>query len=138
MNAECPYCRAAERDRIEALYLKQIQIDKSSSVLHFAPERWLFNYFTKLEVERYWPVDIDEKNKTLERKEYNTDQLRIKYYGEANHVRMYGNDFALILQKNGLLAEKIYAKHLSENFRKNRLKKNEYFGFVKNRKAKRK
>ena len=197
MNAECPYCRAAERDRIEALYLKKIQIDKSSTVLHFAPERWLHDYFTKLEIEKYWPVDIDEnmegvklkvditsipfednffdiiicnqvlehvldaekamqelarvlkttgyaiitvpideKKQTLEREEYNTDYLRIKYYGEANHVRKYGNDFPSILKRNGLLSEKVYAKNLSDNLRINGLKKDEYFWICKKEKSK--
>ena len=196
MNAECPYCRGAERDRIEALYFKKIQIDKFSTVLHFAPEKWLYDYFTKLGIEKYWPVDIDEnmegvkkkvditqipfednsfdiiicnqvlehvfnaekamqelarvlkttgyaiitvpineKKKTLEREEYNTDQLRIKYYGEANHVRMYGNDFSSILKKNGLLSEKVYAKQLSDNLRINGLKKGEYFWICKKDKS---
>lgn len=54
MNAECPYCRGAERDRIEALYFRNSQLSKSASVLHFAPERWLYDYFTKLDVECYY------------------------------------------------------------------------------------
>lgn len=81
-------------------------------------------------------VPIDEKAKTLEKEEYDTDWLRIKYYGEANHVRMYGNDFPLILKKNGLQAEKIYAKHLSPNLRIHGLKKNEYFWFCRKEKSK--
>lgn len=197
MNAECPYCRGAERDRIEALYFRRIQLSKSSSILHFAPERWLYNYFTRLDLENYLPVDIDEsvegikqrvditqipfrdnsfdiiicnqvlehvlnaekamqelarvlkttgyaiitvpideKATTLEKKEYNTDYLRIKYYGEANHVRMYGNDFSSILKKNGLLAKKVYAKHLSPSLRIYGLKKNEYFWFCQKVKSK--
>lgn len=54
-------------------------------------------------------VPIDEKHPTLEEKRINTDALRIKYYGEANHVRMFGYDFADILYRNGLIAKKIFA-----------------------------
>lgn len=50
MNAECPYCKAAERDRIEVLYYrsqKNILGGRQSQVLHFAPEKCQYRYFTQ-------------------------------------------------------------------------------------------
>ena len=32
-------------------------------------------------------------NMTMEKAEYNTPELREKYYGQADHVRFYGNDY---------------------------------------------
>ncbi len=38
------------------------------------------------------PIDgtLDE---TLEEPAYNTDELRLKYYGQCDHVRKYGRDY---------------------------------------------
>lgn len=38
---------------------------------------------------------------TLEKEEYNTDELRIKYYGQKDHVRAYGTDFQKRLENIG-------------------------------------
>lgn len=59
MNAECPECRGAERDRVEALYLKTFKFNENLKILHFAPEKWLYNYLTELNIKEYYPVDID-------------------------------------------------------------------------------
>lgn len=195
INAECPICRAAERDRVERLWLNR-ELDRIPElrILHFAPERNQYNFISKINKENYWPVDIDEKidmirqveditkisfgdgtfdliicnqvlehvseaniamqelsrvlkddgvclitvpideqHETLENAEINTDVLRIKYYGEANHVRMYGNDFDNILLSNGLKGTKIFARDLCERklLRKAGLKQNEYFWLCK-------
>ena len=42
--------------------------------------------------------DLDE---TLENDEYNTDELRLKYYGQKDHVRKYGIDFKDRLESVG-------------------------------------
>ena len=53
-------------------------------------------------------VPIDENNDTtLENPEYNTPELRQKYYGQDDHVRMYGKDFPKRLEKAGFLVEYI-------------------------------
>lgn len=190
MNAECPWCRAAERDRLEVFFLREFSINSSTRILHFAPERCQYLFFDKLQLQDYWPVDIDseidmirkteditalsfsdsffdliicnqvlehvpecsraiselarvlkkdgvcvitvpidEKNKTLEEAWIDTDKLKIEYYGEANHVRMFGNDFEQILKRSGLKGKKIYAMDLLERKerRKAGLKKKEYF-----------
>lgn len=38
---------------------------------------------------------------TLEKAEYNTPELREKYYGQADHVRFYGNDYVQRLKDAG-------------------------------------
>lgn len=78
-------------------------------------------------------VPIDEKHITLEDESINTDKLRIKYYGETNHVRMFGNDFEEILRENGIQAQKIFAKDLlpKEKLQSAGLKRNEYFWMCK-------
>lgn len=203
MNAECPYCRAAERDRIEVLYYrsqKRIFLrGENTRILHFAPEKCQYRYFTQNNVfrgggENYWLVDIDpansmcrqvvditniefesnsfdliicnnvlehvkevdkaikelsrvlskegyaiitvpidEKHFTLESPAINTDMLRIKYYGEANHVRMFGKDFKEILWEFGLAAKKIPAKLFldKQSVREAGVKMNEYFWLCK-------
>lgn len=190
MDAECPWCRGAERDRLEAFFLREFSINSSTRILHFAPERCQYLFFNKLQLQDYWPVDIDpkidmirkteditalsfledffdliicnqvlehvpecsraiselarvlkkdgvcvitvpidEEHKTLEEAWIDTDELRIKYYGEANHVRMFGNDFEQILKRSGLNGRKIYAMDLLDRKerRKAGLKKKEYF-----------
>ena len=189
LNAECPKCGAAERDRIEKLfYIKKLSL--SGSVLHFAPERIQFDFFSKNNsICYYMPVDINEQafgvkqkeditelsfkddyfdyivcnhviehikddekairelsrvlkpngkviitvpydkdNVTLEESWINTDKLRIKYYGEADHQRMNGIDFEDKLARNGLVGEKVYADFLLDGEMKAAgLKKEEFF-----------
>lgn len=188
-NAECPKCRAAERDRIERIWLEKQNWGGGEDVLHFAPEAGQYEYLSKKFIN-YWPVDIDSNMKNIKKVEditnisfeddtfdliicnqvlehviqdeksirelarvlrkngrclitvpiddnnptlceewINTTALRIKFYGEDNHVRMYGNDFDKVLLKNGLKSKKIYAKDLAntESLVKAGLKKDAYF-----------
>lgn len=53
-------------------------------------------------------LDFDEM-KTLEREEYNTPDLREKYYGQHDHLRLYGADFKERIYDSGF-------KLLSEDF----------------------
>ena len=64
---------------------------------------------------------------TLEKKEYNTPELRHKYYGQHDHVRKYGRDYKSRLEKSGFKVEEIlFSSELSEELMKlNGLKKNE-------------
>ncbi len=192
INAECPICRAAERDRIEMLYYKKAN-PIYGRVLHFAPERTQYAYLESLSLAGkidYLTVDINEnaygvkkkedicslsfenesfdciicnqvlehinddekaisemgrvlkhdgvavitvpidiKNVTLEEEWINTDSLRIKYYGEADHKRMNGIDFEEKLYKNGIKGEKKYSKDFlsKKEMRKYGLKENEFF-----------
>lgn len=43
-------------------------------------------------------VPFSENEGTLEKTEYNTDELRSKYYGQYDHVRLYGLDVSARLQ----------------------------------------
>lgn len=47
-------------------------------------------------------------SKTLEKEEYNTPELRTKYYGQFDHLRYYGTDFADRLSKCGFDVEVYY------------------------------
>jgi predicted SAM-dependent methyltransferase len=52
-------------------------------------------------------------NKTLEKEEYNTPELRLKHYGQHDHVRIYGKDFKDKLKSVGFSVEVYSAKDLS-------------------------
>jgi len=60
-NAECPYCQSLERVRLLDYYLdRELGSYKSKGikVLHFAPEKSLFDKFSKLDIE-YIDGDIN-------------------------------------------------------------------------------
>ncbi|MBE6505273.1 MAG: class I SAM-dependent methyltransferase [Methanobrevibacter millerae] len=48
-----------------------------------------------------------DESKTLEKEEYNTPELRDKYYGQFDHLRLYGTDFKERILESGfeLLSE---------------------------------
>ena len=50
------------------------------------------------------PIDFNSQT-TLEKEEYNTPELREKYYGQHDHVRMYGMDFQDKLEEVGFNVE---------------------------------
>lgn len=53
-------------------------------------------------------VPLFEKNEeTLEKEEYNTPELRLKYYGQSDHMRAYGRDYGKRLERAGFEVEKI-------------------------------
>lgn len=69
-------------------------------------------------------VPICNEPTTLEKPEYNTPELRLKYYGQEDHVRLYGVDYPEHLRAAG------FTVHLFENidetdFRRYGLKRNE-------------
>lgn len=49
---------------------------------------------------------------TLEKKEYNTPELRRKYYGQEDHLRKYGLDFKDRLESVGFNVEEVRAEDL--------------------------
>lgn len=55
------------------------------------------------------PIDTQRKD-TLENPAYNTDALRLKYYGQCDHVRKYGLDYKKRLEKAGFLVTCIVVK----------------------------
>ena len=48
----------------------------------------------------------------MENDEYNTPELRRKYYGQEDHVRKYGLDFKYRLESVGFNVEEIRAEDL--------------------------
>lgn len=160
-NALCNKCKAFERHRLFFLVLLKKYnhiFNNNIKLLHFAPEKILYNKFINMDTVDYYPVDIDPENfakknmtirdkvnmedipyednkfdliinvhvlehvnddmkamneiyrvlnkggicfvsvplsgnyETLEKPEYNTPELRLKYYRQENHVRLYGYD----------------------------------------------
>ncbi len=65
------------------------------------------------------PIDVNLDH-TLENPSYNTDVLRLKYYGQCDHVRKYGNDYITHLEAAGFVATGISAE---DYFSKEELKK---------------
>lgn len=171
-NAECPLCRAAERERAEILFIKNLNFN-NKIVLHFAPEKSIFDFLSRTvkkmnyitadiekspyvntivditkipfedssidyiicnhvlehvdehncaiqELARVLKEDgiciitvpIDEKHITFQDNSIKTKEQKIKFYGEENHVRMYGKDFEDILSEFGLYAKKRYVHEL--------------------------
>ena len=172
-NAQCPVCGSLERHRTLWLYIqehKDILGDQNIKILHFAPERAIFNKLSMIKGVDYYPVDINPEhygirdvvditniqyegnffdliicnhvlehipddakamselfrvlkpsgkaiinvpfNKTLEvtleDEKYNTPELREKYYGQFDHVRLYGKDYVKRLEKAGFHVETVY------------------------------
>lgn len=62
-KAMCPYCKSLERHRLIYLFFERnyssIFKNKDIKLLHFAPERIFYNYFTQFDHVDYYPVDID-------------------------------------------------------------------------------
>ena len=61
----------------------------------------------------YIDVPIYNTEKTFEDSSYNTPELRLKYYGQEDHVRKYGKDFFEKLKRAGFNVEVI---ELNQNF----------------------
>lgn len=57
------------------------------------------------------PIDFERAN-TLENPAYNTYVLRLKYYGQCDHVRLYGRDFQKRLENAGFHVNCIRIKDL--------------------------
>ncbi len=51
---------------------------------------------------------------TFENPEYNTPELRLKYYGQADHVRAYGLDYPQRLIESGFNVELVTLKDFNE------------------------
>ena len=60
-------------------------------------------------------VPIHDISETLEKEEYNTPELRLKYYGQSDHVRKYGKDFINKLYSANFKVEEIVPKDIIEN-----------------------
>ena len=62
--------------------------------------------------------DIPE---TLQNDEYNTPELRLKYYGQEDHLRKYGNDFTEKLKSAGFEVEELMPKDLVSDIGKRKV-----------------
>lgn len=64
-NAQCPKCGSLERHRLIWMYLKKTENIANSkrklNILHFAPEKVLYNFFLSRDNINYYPVDLDPK-----------------------------------------------------------------------------
>lgn len=70
---------------------------------------------------------FDNLETTIESPDYNTPELRIKYYGQDNHVRAYGGDYVNRLEANGFHVEVIqpHLQYSEEKLRGYAVNKNE-------------
>ena len=59
-------------------------------------------------------VPLFNRAKTLENPEYNTPELRLKYYGQADHVRAYGQDYPQRLSAAGFNIQRITFENVDE------------------------
>lgn len=60
-------------------------------------------------------VPLSQKYETLENPEYNTPELRLKYYHQEDHVRLYGFDIQERLESVGFKVKKYTVKDLISN-----------------------
>ncbi len=193
-NAQCPVCKSLERHRGMWKWINselgEVSID-NSRILHFAPERCLYDQLAKDKTVEYWPVDYNEffygirkkidiqsidfedsyfdiaicnhvlehipsdtlalkeiyrvlnnngvaiisvplapgLKRTLENPEYNTDELRLKHYGQKDHVRKYGEDIVDRIKSAGFEVEIICPGNLfgAEESKKNGIISTEVF-----------
>lgn len=74
-------------------------------------------------------VPIDESREhTFENPEYNTPELKEKYYGHADHVRSYGRDYSDLLRNVGFIVNEVTPfKDMDKSF----LRKNGVFSWEK-------
>ena len=87
-NAVCPVCGTAERHRFFFKYLienynKYFDINRKNTVLHFAPESGIWEYFTNNEQIEYYPVDYNPSKKGIIRA---VDMTDIPYENESFDV----------------------------------------------------
>lgn len=68
----------------------------------------------------------DHAEMTLEKEEYNTPELRREFYGNPDHVRMYGKDFKTRLEHAGFIVNRIL---MNEEYAKEELDR---YGLYKN------
>ncbi|MBQ2654184.1 MAG: methyltransferase domain-containing protein [Methanobrevibacter sp.] len=61
-------------------------------------------------------VPIYEIPETFEKEEYNTPELRLKYYGQEDHLRKYGLDFKDLLESVGFNVEVIKTQDIIDNY----------------------
>jgi predicted SAM-dependent methyltransferase len=75
----------------------------------------------------YINVPISNQEKTLENPDYNTPDLRLKHYGQDDHVRLYGNDYVDRLRSSGFKVTVVSFKEIlsEEDMRKYGFDKNE-------------
>ena len=57
-------------------------------------------------------VPVFNRAQTLENSEYNTPELRSKYYGQFDHVRAYGLDFPQRLREAGFTVKEFAVKDM--------------------------
>lgn len=95
-NVECPICRSEPRDRAIQFYLIP-RLEKYKRVLHFAPERWLYDILSKKNGIDYYPVDINEECEMIRQTE---DICNLSFENDffdliiCNHVLEHVQDLA--------------------------------------------
>lgn len=58
-KVRCVRCGSLERTRLLHMHLEKLNLNQSTRVLHFAPEKGMYNYFKeKLDSKNYFPVDF--------------------------------------------------------------------------------
>ena len=63
---------------------------KKCNILHFAPELEISRQLKMIHGENYISVDI---------KKIETEEDRIRFYGQKDHMRLYGNDIKERIEK---------------------------------------
>ena len=58
-NVMCLQCRSLERTRLLFMYLQKLDISRDTKILHFAPEKGLYDHLYGVFGENYHPADID-------------------------------------------------------------------------------
>jgi SAM-dependent methyltransferase len=83
-NALCPSCSSLERIRLTYYFIQQLQlIDNQTKLLHIAPERCLFDIFSKQLKNNYLPADKFEPVYTYPKGTINMDITEIQLNNES-------------------------------------------------------
>lgn len=73
------------------------------------------------------PID-DNREITFEKEEYDTEELRLKYYGQHDHVRIYGQDYIKRLEQASFCVTQVEP---NKNYTESQLKN---YGLIRNEK----
>ncbi|MEX2512901.1 MAG: methyltransferase domain-containing protein [Cyclobacteriaceae bacterium] len=111
-NAFCYNCESLERHRLLFLYLKEntdlfSEHERPVRLLHFAPEKAFFDFFSKISGLEYYPCDIfpEKYNFDLKIKVYKVDITNIPFddnyfdYILCNHVLEHIPDDTLAMSE---------------------------------------
>lgn len=90
--SRCPSCTSGERNRLLFIAFKSLQVNRASTILHFAPERCLESWF-RTNYDTYVTADLNPKRADLK---FNIEEIKLNSESTdvvlCSHVLEHVND----------------------------------------------